>query len=80
MGSRGRYDYGQKVGDDGILHDDISAINIRVYSAEELKSLSTCNVVNPKSFDYVHNPIPSKNITFDFWLLLYKHFTVSKIF
>ncbi len=56
-----RYNFEQKNGEDGILHDEISSINFRVYSAKELKELSTCHVTSPRSFDYLHHPIPGKN-------------------
>jgi hypothetical protein len=57
-----RYDT-QKPGEDGIIHDEITAIDFRVYSSEELKKLSVCHVTCPKSFDYLHHPIPSKTIS-----------------
>lgn len=60
MGSQyQRQDFAMKPGEDGIIHDEITAINFRVYSSDELKQLSTCHVTSPKSFDYLHHPIPS---------------------
>ena len=55
-----RYNFEQKNGDDGILHEEISSLNFRVYASKELKELSTCHVTSPRSFDYLHHPIPGK--------------------
>ena len=67
------YDNGQKGGDEGILHDEISSINFRVYSSDELVQLSACHVNSASSFDALHHPTPGKIFKIKNFRVIFAH-------